>query len=471
MDQHTQKTLSPFEQELEEKGLEISKLMPYYPCLREVCHRLEPAACPAALFVGAALFGTLMTRCTYRFYHQARKLRRLNYCVFIIGNPATGKSFAERLYDVIADPIIKETKKGTNAINNYKRKRSRWEKGGCKGQGPEEPHVLIRTHPARTSNRVFIEDMMNAVETVDGQEMRLHMLSFDTELDNAINMQGEAWSNKAYLELKAFHNEEDGQFFKSLDATLCNFNVFWNFIYTGTPLALRHKVNEKNIGTGLATRLACIPMPKTHFRMMEFEEYNPSKGNPTLTEEEQTLSMWSERLNKVHGQLPIEQLVRYTYDWTKWHMEEAKEDDSEADEIMVKRVAYYGINVSVPFIVMRHWDEWQQSGTLSIDDHDLALCKLVMDIQFMCQQHFFWKYWEDYFIRVNEAGQPVMKRHTQVMRQRYAMMPDPFDVWDLMDFCGIQKRTAEKMIERWLNDGNIERLEQGVYAKKYLYLL
>jgi hypothetical protein len=57
------------------------------------------------------------------------------------------------------------------------------------------------------------------------------------------------------------------------------------------------------------------------------------------------------------------------------------------------------------------------------------------------------------------------------MRQRYAMMPDPFDVWDLMDFCGIQKRTAEKMIERWLNDGNIERLEQGVYAKKYLYLL
>ena len=32
----------------------------------------------------------------------------------------------------------------------------------------------------------------------------------------------------------------------------------------------------------------------------------------------------------------------------------------KADEMMVKRVAYYGINVSVPFIMMRHWDEWQQ---------------------------------------------------------------------------------------------------------------
>ena len=76
MNQNTTKPLSPFEQMLEEKGLEIEKLMPYYPCLREVCHRLEPAAYPAALFVGAALFGTLMTRCTYSFYHQAHRVRR-----------------------------------------------------------------------------------------------------------------------------------------------------------------------------------------------------------------------------------------------------------------------------------------------------------------------------------------------------------------------------------------------------------
>ena len=63
----------------------------------------------------------------------------------------------------------------------------------------------------------------------------------------------------------------------------------------------------------------------------------------------------------------------------------------KADEMMVKRVAYYGINVSVPFIMMRHWDEWQQQGALTIDDTDFALCRLVMDAQYMCQKRFFGK--------------------------------------------------------------------------------
>ena len=35
----------------------------------------------------------------------------------------------------------------------------------------------------------------------------------------------------------------------------------WNFIYTGTPIALKKKVNEQNFGSGLATRLTCIPLP------------------------------------------------------------------------------------------------------------------------------------------------------------------------------------------------------------------
>ena len=470
MDQNTNTQLSLFEQRLEKTGQEIEKLMPYYPCLREVCHRQRPAAYPAALFVGAALFGTLMTRCTYRFYFQAYKLRRLNYCVFIIGDPGTGKSFAERLYEVIADPIIQETKKGTNAINNYKRKYSKWEKSGRKGDGPVKPKALIRTHPARTSNRVFIEDMINAVDIVDGEEMNLHMLSFDSELDNAINMQGEAWNNKAFLELKAFHNEEDGQFFTSIDTMLCNFDVYWNFIYTGTPMALRHKVNAENIGTGLATRLACIPMPSTHFQMLEYDEYDPSKGKPSLTEEEMTLRMWAERLDKTHGKLPIEPLVDCAYDWTKDHMEEAKENDSEADETMVKRVAYYGINVSVPFIVMRHWDEWQQHGTLSIDDIDLELCNLAMDIQYLCQQHFFAHYWDHYFERINSPYTPADKRHTELMRERYALLPEVFETDDLIVLCGVKKRNAEKMIERWINEQYIKRLERGFYQKLFLYM-
>ena len=458
------------EQNLQYAGQVIEKLMYAYPCLREICHRQRIEAYPAALFAGAAFLGTLMTRCSYRFYHRPHELRRLNYCVYIIGDPGSGKSFAERLYEVIADPIIQESHKSMNAVNRYKRKYKQWNDSGRKGDGPKPPKVIIRTHPARTSNKVFIEDMMQAVDTVDGEEMHLHMLSFDSELDNAINMQGEAWNNKLFLELKAFHNEEDGQFYVSNDSMLGNFNVYWNYVYTGTPLALRHKVNEKNIGTGLSTRLACIPMPSSHFQMLEYEELDPEKVKNELTEEERTLRMWAERLDKTHGELPIEELVDYTYDWTARRMEDAKEDDSEADELMCKRVAYYGINVSMPFIIMRHWDEWNQYHTITIDETDERLSQLVMDIQFMCQRHFFGAYWDKYFERMKSPFQPADKRHTQQMKNRYWMLPEEFFIEDITELCGVKYRSAEKMVERWTKDHYIERIDNGFYRKLCLEL-
>lgn len=462
------KDRSIIEQQMIAAGNEIEQLMEYYPCLREICFGQKTEAYPAAMFSGAAFLGTLMTRCSYRFYHRPRELRRLNYSVFIIGDPGSGKSFVSTLYELLAGPIRKVSKEGQNAENRYRRKRKEWLDNGQKGDGPAKPKVLIRTHPARTSNKVFIEDMKNAVEMVDGKEMHLHMLSFDTELDNAINQQGEAWSNKTYLELKAFHNEEDGQFFSNYDSELCDFNVYWNFVYTGTPNALKSKVNAKNIGNGFSTRLAAIPMPSTHFEMMKREEKEEAGAEP---EEFRTMRMWAERLDTTHGELPISKLVDCTYEWAKDRMADAEEDQSKTDELLLKRVPYYGIAVSVPFIMMRHWNEWQEHHTLSIDDIDLRLCRLAMNIQFWCQRHFFAKYWDYYFMQQSQCiSTPIHKRHTKLMRARYNMLPDVFSTFSMQLYLGVTQRNAEKMIERWLSDGYIQRLEFGRYKKLFLEL-
>ena len=458
------------EQRLEQAGVEIEKLMGDFPCLRELCHLLKPAAYPAAVFTGAALFGTLMTRTYYHFYHRAHRERRLNYGIYIIGHPATGKSFAERLYNVIADPIERQTKASLKEWNNYKRRLKRWEDEGKKGEGPVKPAFLIRSHPARTANRVFIEDMMNCVEMVDGKEMNLHQLSFDSELDNVTTQNREHWKNKDYMELKSFHNEKDGEFFLSNDTPLGNFKVYWNYIYTGTPLALKKKINAANIGSGLATRIAAIPMPKTHYEMMPIDDYDPEKPIDELTPEEQTLRSWAERLDKVHGELSIRELVLYTYNWVKMRMAEAKEEDSEVIEMMIKRIPYYGINISMPFILMRHWHEWQERGTISIDDTDIRLCQLVMNIQYMCQDYFFGDLWEDYFKKVNSNDTPPKKRHTELSRIRFRRLPVEFDVNMVQELCDVKKRNADKMIERWCEEHYIDRIGTGIYRKLCLEL-
>ena len=457
------------DQKMEKYGNEIEKLMSDYPCLREICKDLEPAAYPAALFTGACFLGTLMTRCTYSFYDRPGEPRRLNYGVYIIGDPGTGKSFAVRLYDLIASPIIRVSKEGMNVMNRYKRKYSEWKDGGEKGEGPTKPKPLIRTHPARTSNKVFIEDMNNAIDIVEGKEMHLHMLSFDTELCNAIRHQSESWNSKLYMELKAFHNEEDGECFINNELHPV-FNVYWNYVYTGTRDALETKVNQRNIGNGLSTRLAAIPMPSTHFQMLKREKLDEVQAEP---EEDKVLLMWAERLDKEYGELPIKKLVNECYEWTSRRMDDAKDDNSKTDELMCKRVAYYGINVSVPFIVMRHWDEWKQSRTLAIDDTDLWFCQLICNIQLCCQRHFFGKYWESYF-RAQEFGfnGPRQERHySQKMKMRYRSLSNLFTTSALVNHCDVSQRNAEKIVERWKNEGYIIMKSYGIYEKVILDLM
>ena len=101
----------------------------------------------------------------------------------------------------------------------------------------------------------------------------------------------------------------------------------------------------------------------------------------------ETLRTWAYRLDKVECELPIEPLNDETYEWQTNHLEIAEFNGDKADRTLLKRIPYYGI--SLPFILMRHWDEWQEQRTLTMDDRDKRLCRLAMEIQYWCQQFFF----------------------------------------------------------------------------------
>ena len=93
--------------------------------------------------------------------------------------------------------MIEADRAGKEAINAY---REEMRTKGANKEKPKKPKVIVRVHPARTSNAQFIQDMVNAVEVVDGEEMQLHMLTFDTELDNTLTVQkGGSWIDKQSL--------------------------------------------------------------------------------------------------------------------------------------------------------------------------------------------------------------------------------------------------------------------------------
>ena len=448
-------------------GAEIESLFPDFPILRDVCKGLKKNQYPAALFVGGGLMMTLMTRCTYRFYHRPEELRRLNNSTLIIGDPASGKSFATRLFKLLAAPIVAADRRGKEAINAY---REEVKTKGANKEKPKKPKVVVRIHPARTSNAQFIQDMVNAVEIVDGEEMQLHMLTFDTELDNTVTVQkGGSWIDKQSLELKAFHNEEDGQAYSNVDSIFQDFYVTWNFIYTGTPNALKKKVNEQNFGTGLATRLTCIPLPATNFEMMKRESHVDFESDARL-------KAWAFKLDKMKGELSVQKLVDELYDWTARRMEDAKENDSKADEMLLKRCAYHGLNFAAPFIVMRHWGELKQDGDFwcgefETDETDWRLVELIVNIQYACQRHFFGAMAENYFDNKHrEASVNVQRR--QKTQEAFSRLPEEFTVEDAMHVFQLNNAGSARMkICRLQKDNLVEKIgeftENGANKVRY----
>ena len=436
---------------------ELQEMAEFYPCMKELFLNAHPHKLPAILFSSAALFGTLMTRAYYHFWYEPEIVRRLNYCIFIIGDPGAGKNVIEKFYFKIADPIIQSDQCLIDAVNRYKDGRTERTTStkAQKGDALKKPVVGIRVHPARTATGEFIRHMLAAVENVQGTPMNLHMFSFDSELDNVTkNNKGGDWKDREILELKSFHNEQDGQMYANQESITGMFNVFWNFIYTGTPYALHRKVNQRNFGTGMSTRLAVIPLPDKGMAQRH------QKRDPHANE---ALRTWAYRLDRVEGEIPIEPLNDETFDWQSSRLEIAEFNGDKADRTLLKRIPYYGIGVSLPFILMRHWDEWQESKTLTMDDTDKRLCRLAMEIQYKCQQFFFGEMAFNYFADQNKEF--VVRRRTTRFDDCYRKLPDEFKTQQMMDSFQCSQPTASRNITRFLQDGIIERIAHGTYRK------
>ena len=443
----------------------IESFFPYFPCLREICEPHPRGLWPMLMFASAAFFGTLMTRCYYYFYDDPDEKKRLNYNVNGIGDPASGKRVLVHLFEVLSEPIAVVDKQGIDNINAYNRKKNERETSQTEQQKAalKKPTDIIRIHPARTSNSVFIEDMINAVEMIYDEPLHLHLLTFDSELDNTIRTQkGGTWIEKLTFELKAFHNEWEGQAFSNNNSIRGDFRVYWNIVTTGTPQALQHKVNSKTFATGLALRLAVLPIPSTGFKMMPLKK--PSKE---ANKNDAVLRDWAYKLDKRQGELPLWTLTEHCWQWCNDHMEMAEFNQDKADDMLIKRVPHYGMNISAPFIDMRHWQEREETGTYEIDDIDKKLCSLVLDIQYRSQHYFFGEYARQYFENQLLDAESVSKRRSTHFSECYRQLPTVFNTEKFTQVFGYSNNhSAQKALTRLVADHSIERTQRGEYQKK-----
>ena len=439
---------------------EIEALFPEYPCLREVCAPHPRRLWPFLLFASAGMMGTCMTLCYYKFYADGSKRFRLNYIILGVGDPASGKGTLDRLLNLLLTPILESDDIADKDTNEWKEK---YDSTASNKEHETRHKIYNRFFGPRASNTEFIRSMINYKAMVDGEDMNVHLVTVDAEKDNSINMsKSGGWQNRDIMVLKSFHNEIDSQHYSNKQSVSGRFRVYWNQIETCTPPTLKRLVNERNFNSGLDTRMATIPMGKPDFEMMPLVNEN----NQFLLEANETLKKWSYKLDQRQGELPIWPLVEHVHKWCDERRAIADfNDHDQADWLLIKRVPYYGINISAPYIDMRHWNEREETGTYQIDDTDRRLCNLVLDIQYKTQLHWFYdlhrKYYDD---QLREAAQ--QRRRSNKFIECFRRLSDEFTTEQFTQIFGYANaHSAQKTLNRLCEDKVIERTKRGSYRK------
>ena len=436
----------------------IEQFFDVYPCLRAVCEPHPRRLWPFLLFASAAMMGTCMTLCYYKFYANKSARTRLTYIILGVGDPTSGKGTLTRLMELLLAPILESDAIADEATNQWKEK---FDATASNKEHETRQRIYNRFFGPRASNGEFIRSMINNKTIVDGEEMPIGCVTVDSEKDNSINMsRSGGWQNRDIMVLKSFHTEFDSQHYQNKQSVSGRFRVVWQQIETCTPPTLKRLVNERNVNSGLDTRTGTIPMGKPDYDMMPLDSNEES-----LLAFNETLKQWSYRLDQRQGELPIWPLVEHVHKWCDERRAIAEFNDDQADWLLIKRVPYYGINVSAPYIDMRHWEEREKTGTYTIDDTDRALCDLVLDIQYRTQHYWYYELHRMYYDnQLKEAAQ--QRRRTNRFIECFRLLPEEFTTEAFAKTFGYaNNRAGQKTLQRLEDDKAIERTMRGHYKK------
>lgn len=421
----------------------------------------------AGVFVAGGMFCTLASRTHYLHYDGQQ--HRMNPQVFVIGKPASGKSFADELDKAIMSVLRAADEPGRKAELAYKKeskKRRTSNKASKNEKQMEEPEVCIRYIPSRTSNAVFYKRQMNAKELVEGEIMPLHLYTFDSELDSSVTAQsGGTWIGKHDLELKAFHNEFSGVDYANSDSVNEVIQVFWNQIVTGTDVSLAKKINLRNVNDGLCSRIAICRIASDDYTMIAHGNYDER-----LKQMEQ-LKQWGVEFDNLRGEIIIPKLVEHCYKLCEKAAKSAAVKQDRVLDYFRKRAVFYAEWFTIPRIIgraiaqMKAGKEGINIMKPQVKQSDLDFAELIFDTIIYYQDVFFGSMLEE--VWQNAQNSFVVRRQTRTTRNEelFSTLPESFNLENVRTTLGGTLGASRMQVRRWEQNGLIKRIDKQTWKK------
>ena len=350
---------------------------------KEACDGIDDANKLGGVLSAGAMFGTYLTKCWWQHYDG--NPYRLSYMVYVIGDPASGKSFVIRQDQAIMKLLREQDQAGREweaKVKEENEKRAQSSKEAKKDALPVV-HPVIRYVPSSISNAVFYRRSMAAKADVQGEEMHLHLYTMESELATALRAQVGSWAGKHDIELKSFQNEYAGVDFANQQSVNGIIQCNWNQVVTTTMDGVREKLAKGSINDGFVTRLALWVMPSNSYQMIE-----KSMGRKKV-QKESPLEKWGYILQDFEGEIEVPTLVDYCYDWCARQCEIAALEDDQLIDYFRKRVPIYMMRYTIPRIVMREYDSYRRTGKWTVRKSDLAFAQLIGDYLMYIQIYLF----------------------------------------------------------------------------------
>ena len=428
------------------------------PGLREAVADLPDELKLGGVLAATAMLGTYLTRCWWE--HFDGRLYRLSFLTYIIGGPASGKSFLTELDRLLMAPMLVADRVGRAAEQQYKEEQRRRK---ASEKLSEMPHPVIRYCPSSTSNAILYRRLNDAVDEsiidpVTGEPIHLHLITVESELATALRAQVGSWAGKNDLELKSFQNEFAGVDFANSDSTNGPLQVNWNQVVSGTPESLSRKIKPANILDGLVTRLSLFLMPDNRHQMIARRRYHRDPDRECY------LRSLGYKLEEVKGCLEVPRLVDFCYDYER---ELTLRGDIEDDDIIDhfrKRIPLIMMRHALVRLVLRQLDKARKGEPLEVDDSDLKYARLIGDWCMEMQVFMFGEMTREAQRREREAFAP-MKMHSRT-REAFNNLPATLTPEKLVESgVATNMESARKTLYRWAQKGLLEKTEKGFIKK------
>ena len=417
------------------------------------------AGVPDNLQVGAVMASlpmlyTLATR--VKFEHFDGAMSRLSGMTFVIGPPASGKSFIKTLNEILMAPIYEADKAGREAERKYKENK---EVNKNKQKQDERPHPVIRITPIQISNSCLARRMNDAKDSTN-PNLHLHIYHCETELATAIRAaRGGAWIEKTDIYCKAFHNENWGMDYANDEAVNGEVQVNLNIVCSGTPGSFYKLIPNNAILSGLPTRLMLFSMPESRYQMIG------KRVNLYSANDEKIMSNVAYKLVDFRGNVNAKPVTDAMYKWCEGQAKRAQmENDEELDDLR-KRTCLIGERAAVVFAIIEQLDKAQTGEEVVVSKNAVNFGLFVANYTLYQQYYTFAARMRDQKqVELGSVQNATIKNKTVDL---FNECPDKITIDTLIDK-GKSSGAAKMTLSRWAKQGFVKRIgneKSGVYEK------